>query len=142
MSHTLRVRRHQSLISSDSGVMVDISRFGQTYDWVNEDIGSSLSSGSDGKFSMSSVHWVSSLESDDFSPCDLVEMGSEFGRGVSEGDVVVVFWCLNGLNRTTNVELLHLVVEVSGSWMGDVVGTEDLLCLEGLVGFVDIRDWG
>jgi hypothetical protein len=68
MSHSLGVRGHQSLISPDSGVVVDISRLGQSNNWVDEDVGSSLSSSSDGQFSVGSVHWVSGLESDNRPP--------------------------------------------------------------------------
>jgi len=68
MSHSLRVGRHQSLVSPDPGVVVDISGFGQSNNRVNEDVGSSLSSGSDGQLSVGSVHWVSGLESDDSPP--------------------------------------------------------------------------
>jgi hypothetical protein len=68
MSHSLGVGRHQSLISPNSGVVVDISRLGQSNNRVNEDVGSSLSGSSDGQLSVSSVHWVSSLESDDSPP--------------------------------------------------------------------------
>jgi hypothetical protein len=68
MSHSLGVRRHQCLISPNSGVVIDISRLGQSNDRVNEDVGSSLSSGSYSEFSVSSVHRVSSLESDNSPP--------------------------------------------------------------------------
>jgi hypothetical protein len=68
MSHSLGVGRHQCLISPNSGVMVDISRLGQSNDRVNKDVGSSLSSGSDSQFSVGSVHWVSGLESDNSPP--------------------------------------------------------------------------
>lgn len=81
VSHTLWVRRHQSLIGPNSSVVVDISWLGQSDDGVDQDVGSSLSSSSDGQLSVGSVHGVSGLESDDFSPCDFVEVGSELGRG-------------------------------------------------------------
>ena len=82
MSHTLRVGRHQSLVSSDSSVVVDISGLGQSDDRVNKDVGSSLSSSSDSELSVGSVHGVSGLESDNLSPCNLVEVGSELRGGV------------------------------------------------------------
>ena len=75
MSHSLGVRRHQSLVSPNSGVVVDISRLGQSDNRVNEDVGSSLSSSSDGEFSVGSVHWVSGLESDNSPPRKFVEVG-------------------------------------------------------------------
>jgi len=47
---------------------------------------------------------------------------------------------LDSLDVTTNVELFGLVVEVGSGRVGDIVGTEDLLGLEGLVGLVDVGD--
>lgn len=67
MSHSFGVGRHQSLISPNSSVVIDISRLGQSNNRVNEDVGSSLSCSSDGQFSVGSVHRVSGLESD-YSP--------------------------------------------------------------------------
>jgi hypothetical protein len=82
MSHSLGVGRHEGLVSPDSGVVVNISRLGKTDNWVNEDVRSPLSSGSDSEFSVGSVHGVSGLERDDSPPRELVEMCSELGRGV------------------------------------------------------------
>jgi hypothetical protein len=74
--HTLWVRRHEGLVSPDSGVVVDISRLGESDNRVNEDVCSSLSSSSDSEFSVGSVHGVSGLESDDGPPRELVKVGS------------------------------------------------------------------
>lgn len=140
VSHTLGEGGHQSLVSSNSGVVVDVSWFGKTDDGVNKNVGSSLSGGSDGQLSVGSVHWVSGLESDDLSPRDFVEVGSKLGGRVSETDVVVVGRSLDSRDRSTDVELLDLVVEVEGVGMGNVVGTEDLLGLERLVWSVNVVD--
>jgi hypothetical protein len=48
---------------------------------------------------------------------------------------------LDGLNFTTDVELLGGVVEVSDGRVGIVVGTHDVDSLEMLVGRVDVGDW-
>jgi hypothetical protein len=90
MSHSLGVRRHQCLISPNSGVVIDISRLGQSNNRVNEDVGSSLSSSSDGEFSVGSVHWVSGLESDNSPPREFVEVCSELGGGVYLSAMLVV----------------------------------------------------
>lgn len=140
MSHTLGEGGHQSLVSSNSGVVVDVSWLGKTDDGVNENVGSSLSGGSDSQLSVGSVHWVSGLESDNLSPRDFVEVGSELGGRVSETNVVVVGRSLDSRDGSTNVELLDLVVEVEGVGMGNVIGTEDLLSLERLVWSVDVVD--
>jgi hypothetical protein len=107
--------------------VVDISGLGQTDNGVNEDVGSSLSSSSDSELSVSSVHGVSGLESDNSPPRELVEVGSELSGGVylsalyslmkcgsltSEGNVVEVVGSLDSLDLTTDVKLLGLVVEV------------------------------
>jgi len=47
---------------------------------------------------------------------------------------------LNGLDFTTDVELLGGVVEVSDGRVGIVVGTHDVDSLEVLVGRVDVGD--
>jgi len=82
VGHSLRVRRHERLVSSDTGVVVDVSRLGETDDGVDKDVGTTLTSGSDGEFSVGSVHRVSGLESDDLAPSELVEVVSELGGGV------------------------------------------------------------
>lgn len=139
VSHTLGVRGHKSLVSSDTSVVVNISRLGKTDNGVDEDVGSSLTGSSDGKLSVGSVHRVSGLESDNLSPGELVEMGSELGGGVSEGNVVKVGRSLDSLDLTADVELLDIVTEVSDGRMGNVICAEDLLSLVGLVRSVDVR---
>lgn len=59
----------------------------------------------------------------------------------SERDVVVVLGGLDRLDVSTNVELLDLVVEVGGGGVSNIIGTQDLLGLERLVGLVDVGDW-
>lgn len=125
MSHSLRVGRHESLVSPDSGVVVDVSGLGQANNRVDEDIGPPLSCGSDSEFSVGSVHGVSSLESDNGPPRELVKVCSKLGGSVyqsamslrgerdkltSEGNVIKVIGSLDGLDFTTNIELLGLVV--------------------------------
>jgi hypothetical protein len=157
VSHTFGVRGHERLVSSDTGVVVDISGLGKTDNGVDEDVGPSLTGGSDSKLSVGSVHGVSGLESNDLAPCELVEVVSELGGGVcvrqscdrferipltSESNIVEVLRGLDGLDVSTNVELLGLVVEVERGWVGDIVRAKNLLGLESLVGLVDIGNWG
>lgn len=125
---------------------------------MNEDVRLSISGGSDGQFSMGSMHWVSSLESDDSSPGEFVEVSSEFSRGVcaclsaklrgDEGEertskcyVVEMLRSLDSLDRSTDVEFPNVVVEVGDSRVGLVVRTEDGSSLVRLVGSVDVRDY-
>jgi hypothetical protein len=66
--------------------MIDVTRFCKTDDWVNEDIGVSLTGRSDSEFSVSTVHRVTSLEGDDFSPCEFLEVRTQL-----RGCVLVTF---------------------------------------------------
>ena len=59
----------------------------------------------------------------------------------SERDVVKMLGRLDGLDVSADVKLLGLVVEVEGGWVGDVVGSKDLLGFDGLVRLVDVGDW-
>ena len=67
-SHSLGVGTDDGLVDTDTGEVVDISGLGESYDGVNENVGVLLTSGTNGKFSVSAVHGVSGLESDDTGP--------------------------------------------------------------------------
>lgn len=58
----------------------------------------------------------------------------------SEGDVVEVRGRSNGLDLSSDVELLGGLPEESNGRVGNVVGAENLLSFEGLVGPVDVVD--
>ena len=62
--------------------MVDITWLGETHHGVNEYICMSLASSSNGELSMGSVHRVTSLESDNFPPCEFLEMCAQFRWGI------------------------------------------------------------
>jgi len=62
--------------------MVDITWLGETHHGVNEYICMSLASSSNGELSMGPVHRVTSLESNDFPPCELLEVCAQFRWGV------------------------------------------------------------
>jgi hypothetical protein len=138
VGHTLRVRRHEGLVSPNTGEVVDVSGLGETDDGVDEDVGATLTSRSDRELTVSAVHGVTSLESDDLPPCDLVEVRAELGGGVSERDVVVVRRSLDRLDLAADVKLLGLLVEVRDSGVSAVVSAHDLGSLEGLVGSVNV----
>lgn len=142
----------------DSGEGVDVSRFGESDDGVNEDVCLSISSGSNGQFSMSSMHGVSSLESDDSSPREFVEVSSEFSRGVcasssaripgrgsggrtSKCYVVEMLRRLNSLNGSTDVEFPNVVVEVGDGRVSFVVRTKDGSSFVRFIGSVDVGDF-
>lgn len=125
---------------------------------MDEDVRLSISSGSDGQLPMSSMHRVSSLESDHTSPRELVEVRSEFSGSVcrtlrqyrdararndertSKRYVVEMLRSLNSLDRSTNVELSNVVVEVGDSGMSFVVRAKDGSSFVSFVGSIDVRD--
>lgn len=141
VGHTLGIRGHESLIGSDTSVVIDISGLGKTDNGVDEDVCSSLTGSSDGELSVGPVHRVSGLESDNLSPGELVEVSSELGGSESEGNVVKVGRSLDSLDLTADVELLNVVAEVSDGRVGDVVSSHDLFSLNSLVRSVDVRDF-
>lgn len=82
VGHAFGVRRHERLIRPDTGVVVDVARFSETDDGVDQDIRPVLPSSANSEFSVGAVHRVSRLESDDFAPSEFVEICSQFGGGV------------------------------------------------------------
>jgi hypothetical protein len=54
--------------------VIDITWLGETHHGVDEYICKSLAGRSNGELSMGPVHRVTSLESDDLPPCELLEM--------------------------------------------------------------------
>ena len=82
VTHTVGVLCHDSLVDTNTCVVIDVAGFGETDDGVDEDVGLALTGGEDGEFTVSAVHGVTSLESDDFAPGNFVEVCTEFGRGV------------------------------------------------------------
>lgn len=141
VGHTLGIRGHESLVSSDTSVVINISGLGKTDNGVDEDVCSSLTGSSDGELSVGTVHRVSGLESDNLAPGELVEVSSELGGSVSKGNVVKVSRSLDSLDLTADVKLLNVVAEVCDGRVGDVVSTHDLFSLGGLVRSVDVRDF-
>jgi hypothetical protein len=61
-SHAVRISWEKSLVNTNSGEMVDISRLCKTDNRVDENIGLAGTSSTDSQLTMSSVHWISSLE--------------------------------------------------------------------------------
>lgn len=139
--------------------MVDITWLGETHDGVDEYICMSLASRSHRELSMGSVHRVTSLESDDFPPCELLEMCAQFRWGVytklqrlitplnvncrhtTQGNIVKVGRQLDCLDLSTDVVLVYTIVEVGNSRMCTVVCSKDFFRLSDLVWPVNILDY-
>lgn len=65
MAHSVWILGHDSFVDTHAGVVVHVARLGKADYGVNEDISLTLTSSANSKFTMSSVHWVTSLECDD-----------------------------------------------------------------------------
>ena len=109
--HTVGVTGEESLVGTDTGEVVNVTGLGKTDNGVDQDVGLVGAGGTDGQLTVSSVHGVSGLESDNSGPAELVEVDTELCGSVAQGDIVVVVQLVDGLDLTTNVELFGLVVE-------------------------------
>lgn len=109
--HTVGVTGEESLVGTDTGEVVDVTGLGETDNGVDQDVGLVGAGGTDGQLTVSSVHGVSGLESDNSGPAELVEVDTELCGSVAQSDIVVVVQLVDGLDLTTNVKLFGLVVE-------------------------------
>lgn len=161
VTHTIRVLCHDSFVDTNAGVMVDVSRFRETDDGVYEDVCLALTSSSDGEFAVGSVHRITGLEGDYLAPGNLFEVSTQLSRGIcedgtqgladetrknaaertSEGDVVKVGWGLDGLELSTDIELLDLVSQICNRRVGRVIGTKHFDGFMHLVRPVDVLNY-
>lgn len=79
--HAVRVTGEESLIDTDTGEVVNVTRLGETNSWVDKDVGLTGTSSADGQLTVSSVHGVTGLESNNLGPAKLVEVSTELSRG-------------------------------------------------------------
>lgn len=79
--HAVGVAGQESLVDTDTGEVVDVAGLGQTDDGVDEDVGLLGAGGTDRQLTVSTVHGVSGLESNDLLPAELVEVGSQLRGG-------------------------------------------------------------
>lgn len=137
--HTVRVTGEKGLVDTDTGEVVNVSGLGKTNNGVDENVGLTVTGGANSQLTMSAVHGVTGLESDNSGPAKLVEVETQLSGGVSESNVVVVHQTVNGLKLATNVVVTGRLEKVLD---GRVVrrATKDLLGLNVLVGLVDILD--
>lgn len=59
--HAVGVARKKGLVGTDTGEVVDVTRLGETDNGVNQDIGLTSASGTDGQLTVSTVHGVSAV---------------------------------------------------------------------------------
>jgi hypothetical protein len=74
--------------------VINVTGLGETNDGVDEDVGLARTGSADGQLTMSAVHGVSGLESDDLGPAKFVEVQTDLcGRVCFSSQLVV------GINR-------------------------------------------
>jgi hypothetical protein len=78
-SHTVGVTGQESLVDTDTGEVIDVTGLGETDDRLDEDVGLLGAGGADRQLTVSTVHGVSGLESNDLLPAELVEVSAELG---------------------------------------------------------------
>ena len=81
LCHSVRILRHNCFIYSNTSVVINISGFRQPNNGVDEDVRLALAGGADGQLTVSAVHGVTSLECDDLTPCELLEVRAELSGG-------------------------------------------------------------
>lgn len=75
--HAVGVAGKESLVSADTGEVVNVTGLGQTDDGVDQDICLARASRADGQLTVSTVHGVTGLEGDDAGPAQLVEVDAQ-----------------------------------------------------------------
>jgi hypothetical protein len=138
--HAIGVAGHQRLVDADAGEVINVTGLGEAHDGVDEDIGLAGSGSADRQLTMSAVHGVARLESDNLLPAELVEVQTQLRGRIPQTDIVVVLQAVNGLELAAHVELLRGVVQVLDGRMRLVVVAKDLGGLLDLVGPVDVLD--
>lgn len=139
-SHAVGVSGQESLVDTDTGEVVNVTGLGETNDGLDQNVGLLRAGGADRQLTMSSVHGVSGLESDDLLPAELVEVSAELRGSESEVEEIVVLETVDSLKLTTNVELLSGIKEILDTGVGVIIAAKDLLGLVDLVRSVDIFD--
>jgi hypothetical protein len=133
------------LVHANSGVVVDIARFCEANDRVDEDIGLVRSCRTDGEFSMGTVHWIAGLEGDNTGPMEFSKVSSELrgsdwllvlvqgfgGRGggrvdTSILDVIVVIEPVHGLQCASYIIFLCFYMQVVHCRVIEVMSSENL----------------
>ena len=86
--------------------MIDVARFREANDGMNQDISLPCASSSYGQLAMSAMHRVPCLECHDTAPSKLLKMGAELRRSKAKSNVVIVLQSVNGFKLTTDVKSL------------------------------------
>jgi len=129
--------------------VVDITGLRQAHDGMDEDIGLVGSCSADRQLSVSAMHGVSGLESNNLGPAELVEVKPKLGGSVfpnwsallrlypslhgipltSEIHKVIVLQPVNGIELASHIKVLCSIEEVMDCWVL-LIAAENLLGLE------------
>lgn len=80
--HAVGVAGDEGLVGADTGEVVDVTGLGQTDDGVDQDIGLAGAGRANSQFTVSTVHGVTGLESDNAGPAQFVEVNAQFSGSV------------------------------------------------------------
>lgn len=80
-AHAVGVSVQQSLVDTDTGEVVNVTRLGQTDNGVDEDVGLLRASSTHRQLTVSTVHRVAGLEGHHLLPAQLVKVGAQLRGG-------------------------------------------------------------
>ena len=121
------------LVAPNAGEVVHVAGFGHTDDRMDQQVGLRLFRGAEGQFLMRAVQRIAGLECDHLTPAQLAEIGAQFIRRVTATTEIVVYGLLDTCDRTTQIDLARLVVQVVHRRVGVVIRAKDLFRLARLV---------
>ena len=79
LTHSVRVLGHNGLIDTYTGIVVNITRLRETDNRVDKDVSLALACSADRQFTVGTMHRITSLESDNLAPRELLEVCAKFG---------------------------------------------------------------
>ena len=123
--HAVGVAGEEGLVDADAGEVVDVAGLGEADDGVDEDVGLAGAGGADGQLAVGAVHGVAGLEGDDAGPAELGEVRAELGRGVAQGDVVVVVEAVDGADGAADVVGVRRL-ELADGWVLGVAAEDEV----------------
>ncbi|GBC80041.1 hypothetical protein HRbin09_01269 [bacterium HR09] len=108
-SHAGRVMGEQGLVTPHPGVVVHVPRFGHSHYGMDQHRGPGFLGRLDGELHVGAVHGVAGLKSHDLLPAQAGKLAAELGRGVAEGDKVVMGGELQPLHRAAHIHRMGVV---------------------------------
>ncbi len=128
------------LIAAHAGKVIDIARFGQTDNGVDQQVGLRLACGAECQFLMRTVQRVACLKCDNLAPAHLAEIGAQFVGRIAAALEIIVNRLLDAGNRPAQIDVSGGVVQIIHRRVGAVIGTKDLFGLVRFVGCPAVGD--